>query len=98
MIWTNQVSVFCNAYIIYSYTTIITLHFIENRLIFVEGELTRANLTGRIDKFRELRNQQKKWIDKYEKELSELDEEVQNVRLISEALPDNCYTRNRLEP
>lgn len=45
-----------------------------------------------------MRNTQKKWIDKYEKEVQELEAEVLNVRLISEALPMGCFQRNRLEP
>lgn len=64
----------------------------------VELEVNRANLTGRIEKFREMRNIQKKAVDKYEKELMDLQQEVLNVRLISEALPANCFSRSRLEP
>lgn len=64
----------------------------------VEAEVARANLTGRIEKFREMRNIQKKSIDKYEKEMQELVAEVTNVRLISEALPAECFSRSRLEP
>lgn len=64
----------------------------------MESEVARANLTGRIEKFREMRNIQKKTIDKYEKEMLELKAEVTNVRLISEALPLECFSRSRLEP
>lgn len=56
------------------------------------------NLTGRIEKYREQRNIQKKLIDKYEAELADLSGEVDNIRLISEALPSGCFRRNRLEP
>lgn len=71
---------------------------LEKRLDTVESEVARANLTGRIEKFREMRNIQKKTIDKYEKEMLELKAEVTNVRLISEALPLECFSRSRLEP
>lgn len=64
----------------------------------MESEVARANLTGRIEKFREMRNIQKKTIEKYEKEMLELKAEVTNVRLISEALPLECFSRSRLEP
>lgn len=64
----------------------------------VELDVSKANLTGRIEKFREMRNIQKKTVDKYEKELMELQQEVMNVRLISEALPSDCFSRSRLEP
>ncbi|TDG52532.1 hypothetical protein AWZ03_000765 [Drosophila navojoa] len=71
---------------------------LENRLTEVEGNIIRVNLTGRIEKYREQRNIQKKLIDKYEADLKELSGEVDNIRLISEALPSNCFRRNRLEP
>lgn len=64
----------------------------------VELDVTRANLTGRIEKFREMRNIQKKTVDKYEKELKDLQLEVRNVQLIAEALPPGCFSRSRLEP
>lgn len=64
----------------------------------MEGNIIRVNLTGRIEKYREQRNIQKKLIDKYEADLKELSGEVDNIRLISEALPSNCFRRNRLEP
>lgn len=71
---------------------------VENRLDSVELELNRVNLTGRIEKFRDLRNAQKKWIDKYEKDLYDLEEQVANIRAIAQALPNDCYSRSRLEP
>lgn len=77
---------------------VIYFFFLEKRLDAVEAEVARANLTGRIEKFREMRNIQKKSIDKYEKEMQELVAEVTNVRLISEALPAECFSRSRLEP
>ena len=69
-----------------------------NRLNMVEDDLNRVNLTGRIDSFRNLRNIQKKRIDKYERELADLEYEVNNIAEIATALPDNCFLRNRLEP
>ncbi|EDX09878.1 LanB2 [Drosophila simulans] len=71
---------------------------LENRLATVEGEINRVNLTGRIEKYREQRTIQKNLIDKYDAELRELKDEVQNIGLISKALPDSCFSRNRLEP
>lgn len=68
------------------------------RLNAIELDVARANLSGRIEKFREMRNIQKKTVEKYEKELYDLQQEVTNVRLISEALPANCFSRSRLEP
>jgi len=64
----------------------------------VEGEINRVNLTGRIEKYREQRTKQKNLIDKYDAELRELKDEVQNIGLISQALPEGCFSRNRLEP
>ncbi|XP_030385859.1 laminin subunit gamma-1-like [Scaptodrosophila lebanonensis] len=71
---------------------------LENRLTVVEGEINRVNLTGRIEKYREQRNIQKRLIEKYESEMKELDAEVKNIQFISEALPGGCFRRNRLEP
>ncbi|XP_016934621.2 laminin subunit gamma-1 [Drosophila suzukii] len=71
---------------------------LENRLATVEGEINRVNLTGRIEKYREQRTKQKNLIDKYDAELRELKDEVQNIGLISQALPEGCFSRNRLEP
>lgn len=74
------------------------LNFAEKRLDSLELDVSRVNLTGRIEKFREMRNIQKKTIDKYEKDIEELRFEVRNVRQISEALPEECFSRSRLEP
>lgn len=71
---------------------------LEKRLDAVELDVSRANLTGRIEKFREMRNIQKKTVEKYEKELNDLQHEVTNIRYISEALPSDCFSRSRLEP
>ncbi|XP_062127738.1 laminin subunit gamma-1-like [Drosophila sulfurigaster albostrigata] len=71
---------------------------LENRLSVVESDINRVNLTGRIEKYREQRNIQKKLIDKYGDELIDLENEVANIRQISEALPAGCFRRNRLEP
>ncbi|XP_036327391.1 laminin subunit gamma-1-like [Rhagoletis pomonella] len=71
---------------------------LESRLDQVEFELNRVNLTGRIEKFRDLRNAQKKWIDKYEKDLYDLEKQVENISAIAQALPNGCYPRSRLEP
>ncbi|ALC43661.1 LanB2 [Drosophila busckii] len=71
---------------------------LENRLTVVETDINRVNLTGRLEKYREQRNIQKKLIDKYDAELKELSGEVENIRFISEALPAGCFRRNRLEP
>jgi len=64
----------------------------------VESDINRVNLTGRIEKYREHRNIQKKLIDKYNMEVKDLQDEVDNIRLISDALPAGCFRRNRLEP
>lgn len=45
-----------------------------------------------------MRNTQRKWIAKYEKEVHDLEADVINVRMISKALPAECYNQNRLEP
>lgn len=74
------------------------MYITENRLSVVESDINRVNLTGRIEKYREQRNIQKKLIDKYDVELKDLKLEVDNIRLISEALPAGCFRRNRLEP
>lgn len=66
--------------------------------MIAESELEQTNLTGRIEAFREMRNTQRKWIAKYEKEFRDLESDVMNVRSISEALPAECYNQNRLEP
>lgn len=56
------------------------------------------NLTGRIEKYRDQRTIQKNLIDKYDAELKELANEVNNIGIISRSLPDKCFSRNRLEP
>ncbi|XP_017028327.1 laminin subunit gamma-1 [Drosophila kikkawai] len=71
---------------------------LENRLATVEDEINRVNLTGRIEKYRDQRTIQKNLIDKYDAELKELSNEVNNIGIISKSLPDKCFSRNRLEP
>lgn len=70
----------------------------ERRLKDAENELEQANLSQRIDNLIEIRNTQNQSIKNYRDTIIELESEVNNIRLISEALPNECFKRPRLEP
>ncbi|EEC12698.1 laminin gamma-1 chain, putative, partial [Ixodes scapularis] len=71
---------------------------LERRLAEAERELERARLAERLAELQKAREQQVLWMRDYEDEINQLKKDVANVRLISEALPDKCYRRIRLEP
>jgi laminin, gamma 1 len=82
---------------------LITIHiqffpFKENRLAAAEDELNRANLTERLENINERKILQNKQIKNYQKEISELEGEVANIKSIADSLPQGCFKRTRLEP
>lgn len=73
-------------------------YVIENRLSAAEAEVNRANLTDRLADLDRVKNEQNLSIKSYQNEVTQLEAEVRNIKLISEALPDGCFKQPRLEP
>ena len=72
--------------------------FPEKRLAAAEEDVRRANLSDRLANLVERKNLQNQWIKNYQNEIVQLDLEVNNIKLIAEALPEGCFKRQRLEP
>lgn len=72
--------------------------YVESRLSAAETEVNRANLSDRLSDLDRVKNEQNQSIKNYQNEVTQLESEVQNIRLISEALPDGCFKQPRLEP
>lgn len=72
--------------------------FLEKRLTAAEDEVNRANLTDRLNDLDRVKNEQNLSIKSYQNEVSQLESEVNNIKLISDALPDGCFKQPRLEP
>lgn len=70
----------------------------EKRLSAAEAEVNRANLTERLAELDRVKNEQNVSIKSYQNEMTELEIEVDNIKLISEALPAGCFKQPRLEP
>lgn len=60
--------------------------------------MNRANLTERLSDLDRVKNDQNQSIKSHQNDVSQLESEVQNIKLISEALPDGCFKQPRLEP
>lgn len=73
-------------------------HFLEKRLADAENEVTRANLDERLASLDEMKNLQNQWKKNYQSEIEQLENEISNIKLIAESLPDGCFKRARLEP
>lgn len=69
----------------------------ERRLADAENEVSRANLGQRLTELDRVRNEQVLSIKSYQNEVAQLESEVQNIRLIAEALPNGCFKQPRLE-
>lgn len=67
------------------------LIFVEKRLDAADNEVKKANLDQRLRNLDELKNLQNQSKKKYEFEIDQLIDEVNQVKLISEALPNGCY-------
>lgn len=63
-----------------------------------EEEVRRANLNSRLESLVDNKNNQNKYIKDYQVDIVTLEAEVNNIRMISEALPAGCFKRTRLEP
>lgn len=70
---------------------------LEKRLDKAEKDLAGANLSQRLESLQEMKSEQNKWINEYVSKITLLESEVSNIKAISEALPDGCYKRIRLE-
>lgn len=77
---------------------LIVFFFIEKRLDDAENEVTRANLDERLASLDEMKNLQNQWKKNYQNEIDQLENEIQNIKLIAESLPEGCFKRARLEP
>lgn len=75
-----------------------SVNIVENRLSAAEAEVNRANLTERLSDLDRVKNEQNLSIKSYQNEVLQLESEVQNIKLISEALPAGCFKQPRLEP
>lgn len=76
----------------------ISLHSLEKRLADAENDVTRANLDERLASLDEMKNLQNKWKKNYQYEIDQLENEVRNIKLIADSLPEGCFKRARLEP
>lgn len=74
------------------------LNRLEEKLIMAEEELKRVKLDDRLETLNELKNHQNQMIKSYNKEISQLEADVNNIRAIADALPTGCFKRTRLEP
>jgi coxsackievirus/adenovirus receptor len=63
-----------------------------------ESEYKEADLNNRTITLGEAREQTKIWIIDYEKLITKLQADVNNIDKIRQAIPDKCYRRLRLEP
>lgn len=70
---------------------------LEKRLEDAEAEVNRANLTDRLADLDRVKNDQNLAIKKYQSEVSQLESDVINIRLIKESLPARCFKQPRLE-
>lgn len=70
----------------------------DDRLTAAEKELEDAKLTHKLHVLNESKNLQTQNIKSYQREIAELENEVANIKMISDSLPENCYKRTRLEP
>lgn len=71
---------------------------LDKKLNMTEEELSKAKLGDRIESLRGIRNHQNSDIKRYKADINLLESEVTNVKQISQALPERCYKRQRLEP
>lgn len=77
---------------------IFQFEFSEKRLADAENEVKRANLDDRLASLDEMKNLQNQWKKNYQYEIDQLENEISNIKLIAESLPDGCFKRARLEP
>lgn len=74
------------------------LEELERKLNIAEEKLKSARLDERMERLEKERIEQTTLIKNYQKQLERLQEEVNNVEAIMNALPTDCYRRVRLEP
>ncbi|XP_018318768.1 laminin subunit gamma-1 isoform X2 [Agrilus planipennis] len=74
------------------------LQRLEEELIKAEQRVQEANLDKILEDLRVEHKKQNALVDAYKDEIERLRKEVENVREISEALPDKCFKRVELEP
>lgn len=72
--------------------------FAEKRLADAEKQVNLANLSERLSDLDRVRNEQIHSIKLYQSEVGQLESEVNNIRLIADALPHRCFKQPRLEP
>lgn len=60
--------------------------------------MNRANLTDRLAELDRVKNDQNQSIKAYQTEVLQLQDDVNNIKLISESLPNQCFKQPRLEP
>lgn len=74
------------------------LEELERKLDIAEEKLKNARLDERMERLEKERLEQGTLIKKYQSTLETLQNEVNNVEAIMNALPNECYRRVRLEP
>lgn len=72
--------------------------FAEKRLDDAENDVKQADLDQRLNALDEKKNLQNQWKKNYQNEIEQLENEVTNIQLIADSLPDGCFKRARLEP
>lgn len=70
---------------------------LEARLTDAEDRVAQARLSERMASLVDKRNQQNAFIKEHQHNIAMLAQEVHTVRKISEALPEGCFKRTRLE-
>lgn len=70
---------------------------LEQKLIEAENKLRDANLSGRIASTKDFKNLQQNTINDYRELVKQSKEEVENIKAIAEALPEECFKNVRLE-
>lgn len=74
------------------------LEELERKLSIAEEKLKNARLDERMERLEKERIEQTTMIKNYQKTIERLQEDVNNVEAIMNALPNECYRRVHLEP
>ncbi|XP_046665340.1 laminin subunit gamma-1 isoform X1 [Homalodisca vitripennis] len=74
------------------------LNRLEQRLAEAESEFYAANLDEQLDTLNKAKISQTQLVTSYKAEVMRLEQEVDNIEDIRNALPDGCWKRTRLEP
>jgi hypothetical protein len=74
------------------------LDALERHLEQAEQQLLNANIEQRYTELMSSRQQQSIWVRDYTDELIQLRKDVENIRIINETIPRQCFKEVELEP